>query len=102
MLYRDHMREQEWIVQMREKEELKARKISEYDLRLRLLEKRILITESEKEVAIQGLLENQEVTLKEMNDECEKKVSSYLVLEVSLNHLNWFMRRSMGMRIFKV
>ncbi|KAG0583135.1 hypothetical protein M758_3G113600 [Ceratodon purpureus] len=87
MLYRDHLREQEFIIQMREKEELKARKISEYDLRLRLLEKRVLMTESEKEVAIQGLLESQEIKLKEMNDECEKKVSSYSVLQVNPNQI---------------
>lgn len=80
MLYRNRMREQEFIIQLREKEELKAKKISEYDLRLRLLEKRILMTESEKEVSIQALLENQELTLKELNDECEKKVSSCLLV----------------------
>ena len=79
MLYRNHIKDQEWSIQMRE-EERHARKVSEYDLRLRLLEKRILMIESEKEVAMQALLENQEVTLKEMNDECEKKVSSFLVL----------------------
>lgn len=74
MLYRDHMREQDWLIQMREMEEQNVQKMSEYDLRLRLLEKSILMAESEKEISIQSLLESQEVTLKEMNDECEKKV----------------------------
>ena len=82
MLYRDHMREQEFIIQMRELDESKAKKISEYELRLRLLEKRFQMTESEKEVSIQQLLENQEITLKEMNDEFEKKVSSCFVLRL--------------------
>jgi hypothetical protein len=74
MLYRDHLKEQDWLIEMREVEEARVRKTNEYDLRLRLLQKRILMAESEKEVSIQNLLESQEVTLKEMNDECEKKV----------------------------
>jgi hypothetical protein len=74
MLYRDHLKEQDWLIEMREVEEARVRKADEYDLRLRLLQKRILMAESEKEVSIQNLLESQEVTLKEMNDECEKKV----------------------------
>ncbi|XP_073393272.1 uncharacterized protein [Physcomitrium patens] len=74
MLYRDHMLEQEHIKTMREKDELSAKKESEYDFRLRLLEKRILMAESEKESHIQGLLESQEVTLKNMNEDCERRI----------------------------
>lgn len=73
------MLEQEHIKTMREKDELSAKKESEYDFRLRLLEKRILMAESEKESHIQGLLESQEVTLKNMNEDCERRVSYLLI-----------------------
>lgn len=76
MLYREHMKEQDWLIQMRQLEETRVQKMSEYDLRFRPLENRLLAAESDKEEAIQNLLESQEITLKEMNDECEKKVSS--------------------------
>ena len=74
MLYRDHLKEQDWLIEMRDVEDAHVRKTNEFDLRLRLLQKRILMAESEKEVSIQSLLESQAVTLKEMNDEYEKKV----------------------------
>lgn len=74
MEYRDHLKEQEWLIEMRKLDETRKRQEDEDELKLRLLQKRILMSESDKEVTIQNLLESQELQLKEMNDECEKKV----------------------------
>lgn len=74
MLYKDHIKEQDWAIVVKEKNELHAKIESEFALKLRLMEQRILMAESEKETSIQSLLDSQELNLKEMNEYYEQKV----------------------------
>ena len=74
MLYKDHMKEKDWGILMKGKIEQHERIVSEYALRLRLLEQRILMAESDKETSIQSLLDSQELNMKEMNEHYELKV----------------------------
>jgi hypothetical protein len=73
-LYKDHMKEKDWEIVMKGKIEQHERIVDEYALRLRLLEQRILMAESDKETSIQSLLDSQELSMKEMNEHYELKV----------------------------
>lgn len=73
-MYKDHMKEKDWAIVMKGKIEQHERIVDEYALRLRLLEQRILMAESDKETSIQSLLDSQELSMKEMNEHYELKV----------------------------
>lgn len=73
-MYKDHMKEKDWEIVMKGKIEQHERIVDEYALRLRLLEQRILMAESDKETSIQSLLDSQELSMKEMNEHYELKV----------------------------
>jgi hypothetical protein len=68
------MKEKDWEIVMKGKIEQHERIVDEYALRLRLLEQRILMAESDKETSIQSLLDSQELSMKEMNEHYELKV----------------------------